>query len=334
MALATAWPVAAEKKSDWERTIQFYGYCEVLPDRTKPQQAERSFTDWALKRGLACVQGENLVAFDPKLFNPKASFDRQRFGFLARYFRPRELTVLRLDMETAFSLRSLYVLEALKSYWMTEGVLRDNNGYVEVDRELLRLMGFSYLELMQALDGVVKKEYLNGILNGHKLVDATFTVEYSQYVVNFDILKERFLDGEFLIHAAGQPILLGEMGRQMGIESVDDLLPILKEAKRRYDLNIELSEEHVMFGPPSEASIEALIARERSHKERLQQTEVQLKDRFKTIKELLDRYTAREAKILNEIESLREEGRLVWLKAKVVATLDGQINNGVRRVSS
>ena len=33
MAVSIAWPIAGEKKADWERMIQFYGFCEVLPDQ-------------------------------------------------------------------------------------------------------------------------------------------------------------------------------------------------------------------------------------------------------------------------------------------------------------
>jgi len=32
-------------------------------------------------------------------------------------------------------------------------------------------MGFTYIELMQALDGVVKKQYLEAVPNGHRLAD-------------------------------------------------------------------------------------------------------------------------------------------------------------------
>ena len=334
MAITIAWPIVGERKSDWERMVQFYGFCEVMQDHGKPQQVERAFREWALKRRLAYVEGENLVAFDPKAFNPKNSLDRSRFGFLARYFRPREPIVFQRDLETAFSVRSAYVLEAIQSYWMTEGVIQNVGGSIQADRDLLRLMRFSYLDLMQALDGVVKKEYLEDVPNGHKLVDAVFGVEYGQYFVNFDILKERYFDGEFVLQVAGQPVPLVELGEQIGIEDPEDLRKVLREAKRRFDLNIEFSEDHVMFGPPSQGALEGLITKERGHKEQLQQTEGHLRERLKTIKELLERYTVREAKILNEIETLREEGRMVWLKAKVVAAVEDRIGENGKKVTS
>jgi hypothetical protein len=328
MALSIAWPVSGEKRTDWERMVQFYGFCEVLPDRSKPNQVEKAFKDWAMKRRLAYVEGQNMVAFDPKAFNPKDSLDRAKFAFLARYFRPRETVVFQRDLETAFNIRSMYVLDAIQSYWMTEGVVHDAGGRVQADRDLLRLMGFTYIELMQALDGVVKKQYLDAIPNGHRLADPVFGVEFGQYIVNFDILKERFFDGEFVLQAAGQPIPFGEISRQTGIENIEDLRNILREAKKRYDLNIEVSDDHVMFGPPSKSAVESLIARERQHKERLTETEGQLKERSKTIRDLLDRYTVREAKIMNEIESLKEEGRMVYVKSKVVDAVQGRLGGG------
>ena len=331
MAISIAWPVAGDRKADWERMIQFYGLCEVLPDRGKPAQVEKAFRDWATKRRLAFVEGENLVAFDPKAFNPKDSLDRGKFGFLLRYIRPRDYAAFRHDLETAFNVRSMYVLDAVKSYWITEGVITDLGGQVMADRDLLRLMGFTYLDLMQALDGVVKKEYLGEVLNGHQLLDGSMGMEVGGYLVNFEMLKERFFDAEFLLHAAGQPVALAQLGDQMGIADSDDLRAILREAKKRFDLNIEISEQHAMFGAPSQKSIEALVARERSNKQRLEQTESQLRERLKTIKELLDRYNTREAKILNECETLREEGRLVWIKAKLVHGALDHIGN--RRVS-
>lgn len=259
--------------------------------------------------------------------------DRIKFGFLARYFRPREPRVFQRDLETAFNVRSVYALDAIQNYWTNEGVIRETGGLIEVDRDLLRLMRFGYLDLMQALDGVVKKEYLEDVPNGHKLVDSTFGVEYGQYIVNFDILKERFFDGEFMLQVAGQPASMMEVGQQIGVEDSEDLRLILREAKRRFDLNIEVSDDHVMFGPPSQASIEALITKERGQKEHLTHTETLLKERLKTIKDLLERYTVREAKILNEIETLREEGRMVWLKGKVVSVVQERIAQSGRKVN-
>jgi len=331
MGISIAWPVIGERKPEWERSIQFYGYCEVLPDRRKPQSVEKAFREWALKRRLACIDGENMVAFDPKAFNPKDSLDRARFAFLARYFRPRPSMVFQRDLETAFAIRSMYVLEAIQSYWLHESIVKDNGGMIQADPDLLRLMGFSYVEIMQALDGVVKKEYLDSVANGYKLVDPVFGEEFGQYIVNFELLKERFFDGEFMIQVAGLPISLVELGKQMGVDDLDDLRAIMKDAKKRYDLNIEVSEDHVMFGAPSSTAVEHLIGRERAHKEKLGETEVQLKERQSTLKDLLNRYNVREAKILNEIENLREEGHMVYVKGKIATAVQGRIGDGRNR---
>ena len=337
MALINAWPVSGDKKSDWERMIQVYGLCEVLPDRSRPAHVEKTFRDWAMKRRLAFVEGENMVAFDPKVYNPKDSLDRAKFGFLLRYIRPRDFTNFRKDVEKAFNLRSMYVLDAVRNYWLSENVIYDVQGKIMADREVLRLMGFSYLELMQALDGVVKREYLGDVVNGHALLDPVFGQEFGNYFVNFEILKERFFDAEFLLHAAGQPVTLVQLGREMGIDDMEDLKAILREAKKRYNLNIEISDDHAMFGAPSQKAIDALITKERNTKQSLEQSETHLRDRLKTVKELLDRYNAREAKLLNECESLHEEGRIMWIKAKVVnATLEqiGSSSSNGRHASS
>jgi len=331
MALSIAWPIIGEKRADWERMIQFTGYCEVLPDRSKPQQVEKAFKEWAMKHHLAYVEGQNVVAFEPKAFNPKDSLDRQKFGFLARYFRPRETSVFQRDIRTAFNISSMYVLDAVQSYWMAEGVIQDLGGRIQVDRDLLRLMGFTYLDLIQALDGVVKKSYLDAVANGHRLNDPVFGQEIGQYIVNFDILKERFFEGEFVLQAAGQPIPFSELGQQMGVDHMDDLKTILIEAKKRFDLNIEVSEDHVMFGPPSKAAVESIIARERQHKDKLTESETGLKERSKTIRDLLDRYTVKEAKIMNEIESLKDEGRTVYVKSKVVEAVQTKIGENGRK---
>ncbi len=325
MAISLAWPVSGERKADWERMIQYHGLCEVLPDRTRPGSVEKTFRDWALRRRLAFVEGENLVAFDPKAYNPKDSLDRARFGFLLRYIRPREFAVFRRDVETAFNLRSMYVLDAIKGYWITEGVITQTGSHIAANRDLLRLIGFSYIDLIQALDGVVKKEYLAEVINGHSMVSPGFGEDVGGYVINFDLVKERFFDAEFLLHAAGQPVPLRSLGQQMGVDDIEDVKTILREAKKRFDLNIEISNDHAMFGPPSQKSIEGLITRERNTKQRLEQSETQLRDRLKTIKDLLDRYNSREAKLLNECEHLKEEGRMVWTKAKVVRTAVDQI---------
>lgn len=331
MALSIAWPILGEKRTDWERMVQFNGFCEVLPDRGKPQQVEKAFKEWAMKRRLAFVEGTNVVAFDPKAFNPKDSLDRAKFSFLARYFRPRETNVFQRDLETAFNTRSMYVLEAIQSYWLNEGIVHDSGGRIQADRDLLRLMGFTYIELIQALDGVVKRQYLDAVPNGHRLVGGEFGEEYGQYIVNFDILKERFFDGAFVMQAAGQPIPFSELGRQMDIDDMGDLKNILKEAKKRFDLNIEVSDDHVMFGPPSKAAVEARITKERTHKDKLSETEGQLKERSKTIRDLVDRYTVREAKIMNEIESLKDEGRMVYVKSKVVDAVQNRLNENGRK---
>ncbi len=327
MAISLAWPVSGERRADWERMIQYHGLCEVLPDRTKPGAVEKAFRDWALKHRLAFVEGENLVAFDAKAFNPKDSLDRAKFGFLLRYIRPRDYAIFRRDLETAFHLRSMYVVDALKNYWVTEGVITESGGKVMANHDLLRLIGFTYIDLMQALDGVVKKEYLAEIVNGLTTISPTFGEDVGSYVVNFDLLKERYFDAEFLLHAAGQPVPLRTLGQQMGMDDIEDVKMLLKEAKKRYDLNIEISNDHVMCGPPSQKSIEGLITREKNTKSRLEQTESQLRDRLKTIKDLLDRYNSREAKILNECEHLKEEGKMVWIKAKVTRAAVDQIAN-------
>ena len=328
MALISAWPVSSERRGDWERMIQMYGFCEVTPDRTKPAQTEKAFREWAMKRRLACVHAENLVAFDPKAFNPKDTLDRSKFGFLLRYIRPRDYTSFRRDLETAFNVRSVYVLDAIKSYWMTEGVIHDVGGKIVTDGDLLRLIGFTYLDLMQALDGVVKREYLAQVSNGHNLIDPVFAVEVGSYLVNYEILKERFFDAEFLIHAAGQPIAMDRLADQMGIDNREDMKTILRESKKRFELNVEITEDHVMFGPPTQGSIDALISRERGNKQKMEQSESALKERLKTVKDLLDRYNSREAKILNECETLKEEGRVIWSKNKIVNAVINHINNG------
>ena len=334
MAVSISWPIAGEKRTDWERMVQFYGFCEVLPDRNRPQQVEKAFREWALKRRLACVEGENMVAFDPKAFNPKDSLDRGKYWFLARYFRPRDRVVFQRDLETAFNVRSVYVLEAIQSYWLTEGIVHEvNHGMIQVDRDLLRLIGFSYLELMQALDGVVRKDFLEDVPSGHKLIGSPFCDEYGEHIINFEILKERFFEGDLMLRAAGQPIPFSELTRLIGIDDYGDLRNVLRESKKRYDLNIEVSDDHVMLGPPSSQSIEALIGRERLHKEQLEDTEQQLTERLKTIKELLERYTVREARILNELETLREEGRMVWIKSKVVDAVQQRIGDSQRKVN-
>ena len=332
MAFITAWPVNGERKGDWDRMVQYYGLCEVLPDRSRPEQTEKTFRDWAYKKRLAFVEGENMVAFDPKTYNPKDSLDRGRFGFLLRYIRPREFSAFKRDVEEHLNIRSMYVLDAIKGYWLREGVIHDVGGRISADRELLRLMGFSYLELVNALDGVVKREYLSDVINGQALLDPVFGSEFGHYFVNFDILKERFFEAEFLLHAAGHPISLDQLGQQMGVDDLDDLQAILREAKSRFDVNIEVTDSHVMFGAPSQKSIEGLIQRERNNRKRLDESEDQLKERLKTVKDLLDRYNAREAKILNEVEQNREEGRVVWIKAKVVDAALGHIE-GERKVS-
>ncbi|MBM4405830.1 MAG: DUF4358 domain-containing protein [Chloroflexi bacterium] len=268
------------------------------------------------------------MAFDPKAFNPKDTLDRSKFGFLLRYIRPRDYTAFRRDLETAFNVRSVYVLDAIKSYWMTEGVVHDVGGKVVTDGDLLRLIGFTYLDLMQALDGVVKREFLAQVSSGHNLIDPVFAVEVGSYLVNYEILKERFFDAEFLIHAAGQPISMDRLGEQMGVDNREDMKTILREAKKRFDLNVEISEDHVMFGPPTQGSIDALVSRERTNKQKMEQSENALKERLKTVKDLLDRYNSREAKILNECETLKEEGRVIWSKSKIVAAVINHINNG------
>ena len=326
MALSVMRPITGDKKQDWDRSVQVYGFCEIARDHNKSPETERSFRDWAVKRGMVCVEGERMVAFDPKSFNPKDSLDRGKYGFLARYFRPRESIFFQRDLESAFGIRSMFVRNAVQTYWVAQGIVHENGGQVQVNRDLLRLMGFTYIELMQALDGVVRKSYLEDIPNGHKLIDPALCYEYGHYLVNFDIMRERFFDSAFLLQQAGQPLPLTELGRVMGVDDMEDLRKILREAKKRFDLNIEVSENHVMFGPPSEASISALIGKERNTKTKLAETEGHLKDRLKTIKDLLDRYSVREAKILNEMESLREEGRLVYVKGKVVSAIQQQID--------
>ncbi len=331
MAVAQAWPVSAEKKSDWERMVDIYGYCEVVPDRTKsPEQMGKNFREWAIKRRLACIEGDNLVALEPRRFNPKDSLDRGRFGFLARYFRNRDAHTFERDLETAFNIHSVQVIEAVRSYWAKENVIRELNGQVSASHELLRLMGFNYLDLLQALDGVVRKEYVAEISGGEKLLDPTFGQEFGHYLVNFDIVKDRFFDAQFVLQAAGQPIPLKDIGNLMGVEDMNDLKSILKEARRKYDLDIQLNEDHVMFGPPSQASVEALVAKQRATKDRLNHTETQLKERSKTIKDLLDRYSTRETKILNEVETFKEEGRLLWIKSKIAKAIKDKIDGAGR----
>ena len=154
MAFITAWPVNGERKGDWDRMVQYYGLCEVLPDRSRPEQTEKTFRDWAYKKRLAFVEGENMVAFDPKTYNPKDSLDRGRFGFLLRYIPPAG--VLRVQagcrrapqhpFDVTYWTRSR-ATGCAKASSMTSAAASRRT------RELLRLMGFSYLELVNALDG-------------------------------------------------------------------------------------------------------------------------------------------------------------------------------------
>ncbi len=331
MALMMGQSAATQTRHDWERSVQLSGFCEVPKDGQKTEAAG-VFREWAKQRGYVCVDDERMVALDPKRFDPRDSLDRGKFGFLARYFRPREAIVFQRDLEHAFGIRSISGRNAIKSFWVSQGIIQGGSD-VQADRNLLRLMGFTYLELMDALDGVVKKTYLQEIPNGHKLIDPGLCYEYGHYLVNFDIMKERFFDSAFLLQQAGQPLPLNELGRVMGVDDMEDLRKILREAKKRYDLNIEVSDAHVMFGPPTESSIQGLITKEKNTKTRLSETENQLRGRLKTIKELSDRYGTREAKILNEIENLKEEGRLVYVKSKVVAAVQKQIETTDGRVA-
>lgn len=331
MAIMATWPINGVRTADWDRMVHYYGMCEVLPDRTHPGQVERAFKEWALKRRLAVVEGENHVAFDPKAFNPKDTLDRAKFGFLLRYLRPREEAALRRDMETAFGVRSMYVMDAIKNYWETEGVVRSSGNKVEVDQELVRLMGFGARETIMALDGVVAKDLLAKVVGGPSLITQSKGAEYGRYVVDFDVLKERFFDAEFLLNAAGKPIPMAELAEQMGVAEGEDLIAILKDAKKNFGLNIEITDNHVMFGPPSARAIDSLINREKQNKQKMEETEMQLKARLKTVKDLLDRYNAREAKIMNETEQFREEGRMLWIKSKIVNAAAQHIQQNGRR---
>ena len=328
MALSTSWPIVGVRRPDWGRDVATYGFCEVLPDRRKPGEVEKAFEEWALKRHLAYVRGETLVAFDPKHFSPKDSLDRARFGFLARYLRPRDSSAYRKDLKEAFGVRSMAMLNAVQAYWAQEGIVHEGNGMVQANRDLVRLMGFSSIEIMEALDGVVRKDYLDAATSGHLVVTPALCEDRGHYVVNFPMMKDRFFDGEFAIQAAGQPVPFSELGRQMGIEHDDDLKEILREAKKRYDLNIEVTDTHVMFGPPSPSAVEHLIARERGHKDKLTETESALRERRTAVNGLLDRYIKREAKIMNEIETLKEEGRSVYVKGKVVQAVEQRLEQG------
>ena len=324
MPLPNILPLQGDHKQEWERMIVGHGNVEAIPDRTKAGQDE-AFRQWAAKRHLAMVDGQSPVAFDPKRYNPKDSLDRSRFAFLVKYFRPRPTIRFQRDLGTAFSIPSMYVIEALKNYWSRERIIAEGRERVQADPDMLRLMGFTFPEVMDALDGIVKKEYLAGMIAGYRRMGQE-AEEFGQYLVNFGLLKERYFDGEFIVQAAGQPISLSELGEDMGVDSVDDLRTILSEAKKRYDLNIQVSEDHVMFGPPTQSAVDHLSDRERTHKQKLSETETLLRDRQKTIKDLLDRYTAREAKIMNEIEGLREEGRMVYIKGKVVDAVSQKLD--------
>ena len=324
MPLPNILPMQNDQKQEWERMIVGQGYVEFLPDRSKAGQDE-TFRQWAAKRRLAVVDGPNPVAFDTKRYNPKDSMDRGRFAFLVKYFRPRPVGHFQRDLGNAFSIHSMYVIEALKSYWSRERIIAEGRDRVQADPDMLRLMGFSFPEIMDALDGIVKKEYLTGMIAGYRRMGQE-AEEFGQYLVNFNLLKERYFEGEFIVQVAGQPIPLNELGEDMGVDSTEDLRVILREAKKRYDLNIQISEDHVMFGPPTQAAVDHLSDRERTHKNKLGEMEALLKDRQKTIKDLLDRYTGREAKIMNEIETLKDEGRMIYVKGKVVDAVAARID--------
>ena len=330
MAVLTTWPINGIRTTDWDRMVQHSGLCEVVPDRAHPGQVERAFKDWSGKRRLAVVEGENLIALDPKGFNPKESLDRARFGFLLRYLRPREVATFRRDVEQVHGIRSMGVLDALKSYWTSEGVIRETAGKIEVDPEIVRLMGFGAREVMQALDGAVSKELLVKTVNGPSVITQSQGTEFGRYVVDFELLKERFFDSSFLLHASGQPVPLEELAEEMGIENGEDLVAILREAKKTYGVNIEITDRHVLFGAPSQRAIDGLIEREKKNRQKMDETEGQLRDRLKTVKDLLDRYNAREAKIMNETEQFREEGRMLWIKAKIVSAAAQHIQQSGR----
>jgi len=311
-----------DQQKEWERAIVNQGFVEVMP--TKAGQDE-SLRQWAAKRRLAVVEGTTPVAFDPKRLNPKDSLDRSRFAFLVKYFRPRPTTRFQRDLGAAFGIQSMYVINALQSYWERERIIGEGRDRVQADPDMLRLMGFTFPEVMDALDGIVKKEYLTGMIAGYRRMGQE-SEEYGQYLVNFNLLKERYFEGEFIVQVAGQPISIAELGEDMGVDSVEDLRAILREAKKRFDLNIQITDDHVMFGPPTQAAVDHLSDREKTHKGKLAEMETVLKDRQKTIKDLLDRYTGREAKIMNEIESLKDEGRMIYVKGKVVDAVAQKID--------
>ena len=315
-------PIGDHSK-EWEHAVAAHGYCEAVPDRSKPHQDD-SFRQWAAKHHLAMVDAGCPVAFDPKQFNPKDTLDRSRFSFMVKYFRPRASGKFQRDLAQGFGISSMYVIEALTSYWTRERIISVGRDRVQVDPDILRLMGFTAPEVMDALDGIVKKEYLAGMTGGYKRMGPD-AEEYGQYMVNYALVKERYFEGEFIVQVAGQPISLAELGEDMGVENIDDLRTILREAKKRFDLNIQVSDSHVMFGAPTKAAVDHLSDREKTHKQKLAETETMLRERSKTIKDLLDRYSAREAKIMNEIEGLRDEGRMVYVKGKVVDAVAKQL---------
>lgn len=309
----------------WERALETSGYCEAELDPLRPAKSAEAFKDWAAKRHLVCVPGQRYVGIDPKLFNPKDCLDRSRFGFLARYYRPREATELEKDLQLAFGIRSACVHAAILSYWTAEGVVHDMGGKIEGDRDLLHVMGFGYSELVRALDGVVRKELIQGGAHAGKPLGLGSATEYGHYLVDMDILKQRMFDSRFLLETRGRPVPLAEIGAIMGVDDVDDLRHILVDAKKRYDLNIEVSEGHVMFGAPSEDGLKSLADRERDHKAQLKEAETALHGRLQTINQLLNRYSSREAQILNETEALKEEGRLLFLKTRIVSAVRQRI---------
>ena len=319
-----AMPVVSAR-ADWERSLQIYGLCEATRDPSKPGQAEKQFAQWAMKRRLPVVEGERLVAFDSKAFNPKDSLNKERFGFLLRYARPRSESDFVRDVTVTLAVRSPYIAQAIKMYWTEERVLSSVSGNVQADHEMLRLMGFSYHDLCLALDGVVRTDYL-ALVSG-KLEGVNNAMQLGSYIVDFDTVKERFFDAAFLLNAAGQPVPLSQIGAQMGVDHIEDVRVILREARQRFNLNVEVNDTHAMFGAPSQQAMDALIVREKNNKKQLEQTETVLRDRLKTITGMIGHYNKRETQILNENETLRDEGRTLWIKAKMVTGATAQMTN-------
>lgn len=308
------------KEREWEERVKLEGYVIEGEDADRLKR-------WAKEKGYIFPVSDDgktyeKVVFDPNWFDPRETLDKKKFGFLVNYISPGDKSFIKRDIKMEFNISNSYLMDGVYEVWKNEGIIKEQNGWISANADILEKLGFTTDEVIEGNRGIIKIDTLKRIIGKNDLSSEIGGKEVIRdYLINFEVFREYINPialAEIKARIGDRPIEISEFGKWLFIEDKEAIKEVLSKAKEKYGLNIKISGEHVIIGEITESMIEREVESNEKKLNDIGSERKKIEKEKKKVMENIKGYENEETENKNIIETLYENGSNVFAKRKAL----------------